>query len=119
MIEARRSFAQGLLSFTLAATFFSFAAGDIARAQSPLGKTPVPPRGGPNPEDEPKVDQNKILKHHQEQIQQDIKRLYSLATDLKNEVEDTNSADILSLTLLQKADEVEKLAHQIKSLAKG
>jgi hypothetical protein len=115
MIDARRNFAQGLLSFTLAAVFFSAAPLGLARAQ--VNK--LPPQPEPNPPDEPKIDAHKILKHNQEQIETDIRRLFNLATDLKKEVDATNSADILSLTLLQKADEVEKLAHHIKTLAKG
>jgi hypothetical protein len=116
MIDARRDFAQSLLSFGLAAVFFGLAPLDLARAQ-----VKPPSSSNPDPEtpDEPKFDNKKMLKHNQEQIEQDIRRLYTLATDLKKEVDSTNSADILSLTLLQKADEVEKLAHQIKSLAKA
>jgi len=116
MIDARRNFAQGLLSFTLAAVFFGVAPLGMARAQ--VNK--LPPQREPNPpEDEPKIDPHRILKHNQELIEADIRRLFNLATDLKKEVDGTNSADVLSLTLLQKADEVEKLAHQIKSLAKA
>jgi hypothetical protein len=117
MIDARRNFAQGLLSFSLAAVCFSLAPLDLARAQvtrtDPSRPQPIPPDA------EPKFDTQKLLKHNQEQIESDIRRLFTLATELKKEVDGTNSADVLSLTLLQKADEVEKLAHQIKSLAKG
>jgi hypothetical protein len=117
MIDARRNFAQGLLSFFLAAVVFSVAPPDGAHAQT----TAKPPtsRTEPPPDEEPKFDNHKMLMHNQEQIEQDIRRLYALATDLKKEVDATNSADILSVTLLQKADEVEKLAHQIKNLAKA
>ena len=116
MIDARRNFAQDLLSFSLAAVFFSVAPLDLARAQN----NRIPPDRDPSrSEDDPKFDNKKMLKHNQEQIEQDIQRLYTLASDLKKEVDATNSADILSLALLQKADEVEKLAHHIKSLAKG
>ena len=116
MCDARRDFAQGLLSFTLAAALFSIAPLDLARAQV---KTPPPHPGPTPPDDEPKVDIHDVLKHNQKQIEDDIRRLYALASDLKKEVDTTNSADILSVSLLQKADEVEKLAHQIKTLAKG
>jgi hypothetical protein len=116
MIDARRNFAQGLLSFTLAAVFVSVAPLGVAGAQV----SKLPPQRDPNlPEDEPKLDPHKILKHNQELIEADIRRLFNLATDLKKEVDATNSADVLSLTLLQKADEVEKLAHHIKALARG
>ncbi len=117
MIDARRNFAQSLLSFTLAAVFFGVAPLDLARAQ--VNKVPSHPDREPPDEDGPKVDVHDVLKHNQKQIEQDIQRLYALATDLKKEIDGTDSAAVLSVTLLQKADEVEKLAHQIKSLAKG
>ncbi len=60
-----------------------------------------------------------VLKHNQSQIQQDVERLFSLARQLKDQVEKTNSADVLSLPLLQKAEEIEKLARRIRNLARG
>ena len=117
MNDARRSFAQGLLSFTLAAAFFGVARLDLAAAQ--VNKVPPHPDRELPSEDGPKVDVHEVLKHNQKQIEQDIQRLYALATDLKKQVDGTDSAAVLSVTLLQKADEVEKLAHQIKTLAKG
>ncbi len=81
---------------------------------------PQPPFGqqGP-PEEGPKFDNKRILKHNQDQIQQDVERLYTLAGQLKEQVEKTDSVEVLSLALVQKADEIERLAHQIRSLAKG
>jgi len=48
-----------------------------------------------------------------------VRKLYELASDLKNEVEKTDSTTILSVAMLKKADEIEKLAKQIKDRAKG
>lgn len=104
---------------------FALAAAVPAAAQDPLGNQGAPQSPDSQrfpdglPEVTPKVDYSKILKHNQTQIQQDIERLYSLAGELKQQVDKTDSSQILSLQLLQKADEVEKLAHQIKNLAKG
>jgi hypothetical protein len=105
---------------------FAFAAVVPAvAAQDPLGSQGPPQAPDSSrfpdglPEVTPKVDYSKILKHNQTQIQQDIERLYSLAGELKQQVDKTDSSQVLSLQLLQKADEVEKLAHQIKNLAKG
>ena len=42
-----------------------------------------------------------------------------LAEDLKKEVDKTDSADVLSLQMVKKAEEIEKLARQIKNLARG
>jgi hypothetical protein len=47
------------------------------------------------------------------QIADDSARLLQLATDLKAEVDKTDK-DTLSLTVIRKADEIEKLAHSVK-----
>lgn len=59
------------------------------------------------------------LEERQSQIKKDVRRLFDLATELKNEVEKTDSAKVLSLNLVKKAEEAEKLAKRIKSLAHG
>jgi hypothetical protein len=71
------------------------------------------------PTDLPTPDPKSILQHNQEKIQSDVEHLYELATELRDQVKKSNSTDVLSLDLLKKAEEVEKLAHQIRSLAKG
>jgi hypothetical protein len=47
------------------------------------------------------------------QIADDSARLVKLATDLKTEVDKTTK-DTLSLSVIRKADEIEKLAHSVK-----
>ncbi len=51
------------------------------------------------------------------QIAEDSERLLKLATDLKAEVDKTTK-DTLSLTVIRKADEIEKLAHNVKEKMK-
>ncbi len=51
------------------------------------------------------------------QIAEDSARLLKLANDLKAEVDKT-SKDTLSLTVIRKADEIEKLAHAVKEKMK-
>src|SRR5262252_2313351 len=53
-----------------------------------------------------------------EEIRASVHRLYDLATDLKNEVDKTNSNMVLSVSLVKRAHEIEKLAKQIKDRAK-
>ena len=67
----------------------------------------------------PPFDPKKIQEHNQKTIVQDIQRLYKLAGELKDEVEKTDSTVTLSLPMVQKAKEVEKLAKQIATLAVG
>ncbi len=51
------------------------------------------------------------------QIADDSAKLLKLATDLKAEVDKTNK-DTLSLNVIRKADEIEKLAHHVKERMK-
>lgn len=86
----------------------------------PIQQSPQSPR---NPTDidpsAPPIDTKKILKANQQKIEDDVQKLYALATELRDQVKNTDSTSVLSLALVQKAEEVEKLAHQIRSLAKG
>ncbi len=60
-----------------------------------------------------------MLEERQKNIKKDVEKLYALAAQLKTEVEKTDSTTVLSLAMLKKADEIEKLARQIKDRAKG
>lgn len=58
------------------------------------------------------------LEERQIGIKKDVQRLYEIATQLKNEVEKTDSSKILSLNLVKRAEEAEKLAKHLKGLAR-
>ena len=60
-----------------------------------------------------------VLAQRQKDIKRDIEKLYDLATQLKTEVEKTDATTVLSLAMVKKAEEIEKLAKQIKDHAKG
>lgn len=49
----------------------------------------------------------------QQQIVKDTSRLLALATELKSEVDKTNK-NVLSIDVIRKADEIEKLSKSIK-----
>jgi hypothetical protein len=51
------------------------------------------------------------------QIADDTAKLLKLATDLKAEVDKTNK-DTLSITVIRKADEIERMAHSVKEKMK-
>ncbi len=61
----------------------------------------------------------KVLEENEKDIKKNIEKLFQLASDLKTEVEKTDSVNVLSLAMLRKADEIERLAHDIKNRAKG
>jgi hypothetical protein len=52
-------------------------------------------------------------KQRQEEIRSDTQKLFQLATELKDAVDKTNE-NMLSLDVVKKADEVEKLAKKVK-----
>jgi hypothetical protein len=54
----------------------------------------------------------------QQHLKQDTDKLLKLATELKTEVDKSN-ANILSVEVIKKADEIEKLAHSVKEKMKG
>lgn len=63
-------------------------------------------------------DQRALDARNQLELRMDVQRLYALATELKDEVDHTNSAAVLSVTMLQRARDIEKLAKQIKDSAR-
>jgi hypothetical protein len=99
----------------------------MLRAQGAGGQTktgrPAPPdptsesdTSGPTPEKSPT---KALLEANEKDIKKNIEKLYQLATDLKAEVEKTDSSQVLSLAMVKKAEEIEKLAREIKTRAKG
>jgi hypothetical protein len=66
----------------------------------------------------PHAMRNMLLLHNQQQIQKDVIRLYGLVDQLRKQVSDTDSTQVLSLDLIRTLDEVEKLTRQIRNLAK-
>lgn len=54
----------------------------------------------------------------QKQLVNDTDKLLVLATQLKQDVDKTNK-DVLSVDVIKKADEIEKLAHSVKERMKG
>jgi hypothetical protein len=54
----------------------------------------------------------------QKQLVDDTQRLLALANELKADV-DKSTKDTLSLDVIRKADEIEKLAHNVKDKMKG
>jgi hypothetical protein len=77
----------------------------------------------PPPEDEgrAKIEKEMAKKANQERhanLKRDTEKLLKLATELKEYVDKTNE-NVLSLNVLKKAEEIEKLAHSVKDKMKG
>ena len=88
--------------------------------RTPSQQTPTTASGEepPDPRLDPKRTKT-ILEQNQKDIKKDIQKLFQLANDLKDEVEKTDAINTLSLPLLKKTEEIERLARQIREKAKG
>jgi ribosomal protein L9 len=79
----------------------------------------------PDVNDQMKMREQQVKKQNYEaanaerrkQLAEDSARLLKLATELKAEVDKTTK-DMLSLTVIRKADEIERLAHNMKEKMK-
>lgn len=60
-----------------------------------------------------------LLEQRQKDIKKDVEKLFDLATELKTEVEKTDATAVLSMAMVKKAEEIEKLAKQIRDHTKG
>jgi hypothetical protein len=91
--------------------------------QGPIPRAPQIPdaNGSAAPPDvpTPRRDPQEQLKENQKNLRRDADRLLQLAQELKDEVEKTAQTNVLSLSLVHKAEEVEKLAKHIKGLVRA
>ena len=74
----------------------------------------------PNPLDANRSEQQERMRNsdRQKRLVADTDKLLALATDLKAQV-DKSTKDTLSVEVIKKADEIEKLAHSVKERMKG
>lgn len=121
MLESRRSVLRAMLRAMMRAASASIASFSLAAAlsgQDPSAQLPVRP--GEDDANLPlKPSTKAILDENQKDIKKNVEKLFELASQLKAQVEKTDSTTTLSLALVRKAEEIEKLAHQIKERAKG
>ena len=77
----------------------------------------------PGPEDEPRqrMEREMAKKANQDRqanLKRDTEKLLKLSTELKEYVDKTNE-NMLSVEVVKKAEEIEKLAHSVKDKMKG
>jgi hypothetical protein len=116
-----QSLAVLVLSLTLIST--------MAQGQSSTDPQEFPTKHPPvngqvaPPEDENVAKQRKEMEkkanlERQAELKRDTDKLFQLSTELKQYVDKTNE-NVLSLDVLKKADEIEKLAHSVKVKMRG
>jgi len=115
VVKTRRMFLGGLLTAGAATGW----AGVLASPQVPDASQSKqsPPENAPETPLQP-LDK-RLLEENQKEIKKKVEKLFDLASELKDEVEKTDSSKVLSLNLVRKAEEIEKLARDIKNRSKG
>lgn len=88
-----------------------------------LAQGPPPEARSPQPEDEERARMEKDMakKANQQRhanLKRDTETLLKLTTELKQYVDKSNE-NVLSLDVIKKAEEIEKLAHNVKEKMKG
>lgn len=124
MSQSRRqwctTFVPGALGFLALAEF--------ATAQRTPTAHPLPSPNAPNEHapaglDRPPIgsseDKRGLDPQLEHQIKSDVEQLFVLASDLKKQVESTDLNSVLSLGIVAKAKQIEKLAKHIREHAKG
>src|SRR6266566_4541237 len=116
MQQSRRS-----LLGTIAGAAAAFSMAIVGRCQDPFPKVPPirPADDDPNRNPNAKPPTKVLLEENQKDIKKNIEKLFELASQLKEQVEKTDATTVLSLSMVKKAEEIEKLARQIKDRAKG
>lgn len=122
-MDSRRTFLTSLLLMGVSSCLITHP----LEAQSPVVRPPQPrqnPVPGQNPSDDntnpPLPDaEKKMLEDNDKDIKKKVEQLYKLASELKDQVEKTDSSKVLNLDLMKKAEEIEKLAHDIRNRSKG
>jgi hypothetical protein len=94
-----------------------------ASLQEPPQQPGLPPAQRPTPEDQERAKLEKDMakkrnQARQAELKRDTEKLLRLSSELKQYVDKTNE-NVLSLEVLKKAEEIEKLAHSVKEKMKG
>jgi hypothetical protein len=115
-VNTRRTFLGGLLTAGVATSFVT----GVVKCQAP-DASQEKQSPAENSRETPALQpmDKRILEENQKEIKKKVEKLFDLASELKTEVEKTDSSKVLSLNLVRKAEEIEKLARDIKNRSKG
>jgi hypothetical protein len=108
-------------------------AGVLALGRSrALGQTPAKPTfpKPPTPGDPQERDKNAVapdpqatnrtsMRQNEKEFRAGVERLYQLSSELREELQNTATMNVLSVRMYKKTEEIEKLAKQLKSKARG
>ena len=117
MLESRRELLLGLVGVTGLISSASFLAG--AEAHPP--PRPTPPTGDPGAlSGQPRHASPRVLSaKDKELLRTDLDQLYRLVSELLKEYQSSDPNTVLSASFVKNAEQTEKLAKQVKNLARG
>jgi hypothetical protein len=80
-----------------------------------------PPFPRPEPPESPrnKKRDRAILKANREAVNKDVTRMSELVEALQKQLKESDTTDILSLDVIRKSEEIEKLARHVRDLVRG
>ena len=107
-----------VLSLALAASSYTLAQNDSQQSSQSLQIAQKPPSENEQRLRMEKEMAKKANQARQAELKRDTERLVTLANELKDYVDKT-TAETLSVDVVKKADEIEKLAHSVKDKMKG
>jgi acyl-CoA reductase-like NAD-dependent aldehyde dehydrogenase len=122
MLETRRMF---VLAIVRAAGLLAAEEGRLFAQYPPTPPPPPRPAEIPNPA-EMHSNPRAIAAAKRARMQQDekefregVERLYQLASELREEIQKTTTTEVLSVRMVKRTEEIEKLAKILKNKAKG
>ena len=91
---------------------------ELPQIQTVPGQRTPPEEDNTIPSDIQKAMQKKANEQRQAELKRDTDRLLKLSTELKQYVDKTNE-NVLSMDVIKKAEEIEKLAHSVRMKMRG
>src|SRR6267143_7285399 len=122
MRETRRGF---VMAMAAAACLISAEDGWPHAQYPPTPPPPPKPAETPNPAEiyaNPQAAaaaKRAMLRQNEKEFREGVERLYQLSSELREEVQKTTTTEVLSLHMVKKTEEIEKLAKMLKNKAKG
>jgi hypothetical protein len=107
-----------LLGLAVSSSWLGGSGAQLPQVPIPSGPNQPTPPDDPNRERAEKELAKRANQEREAQLKRDTERLYKLATELKDYVDKSNE-NTLSLNVIKKAEEIEKLAHSVKEKMKG
>jgi hypothetical protein len=120
MSHSRRGFLGAAVTFVAASAFGAqIQVGQGQQQNGPQPQVPRFPDGSARFPPSRKPDPRAILKENQQEIKKDVARLTEAVAELQKSLDESDTKEVLSLDVVHKTDEIEKLAKQIRSLVRG